>query len=322
MRWCTVLLLVASIASTNALARAEDAPDPRKRAAAWSEQGLKRFEAGKWSEADEAFREAEALFHAPTLVLYRAHCQKRLGKTAAALALYRSVAGEQLPADAPTPFLTAQAVAREEIEGLRRHVAVVRVTAAGELPAGAAITVDGVAVGAAPQAIEVDPGDHVVEATAPGAAPFRSSVSLKEGAAADVAIALPVIPAPPASAADPPPAPLPAPRTGSIIPALAAFSVGVVGAGVGTVTGVASLQQASAIRARCSPGGLCASEDQPKAASAGRLADASTAAFVIAGAASAAGVALLIVRPRLGEPSGASAAVDVGPGWLGVRGTL
>ncbi len=65
-------------------------------------------------------------------------------------------------------------------------------------PPGAEITVDGEPAAAQQGAAElaVDPGAHVVAATAPGSRPFRASVDLTEGARAEVPVVLePLAPA-------------------------------------------------------------------------------------------------------------------------------
>src|SRR5262245_22615663 len=76
---------LTSVAPTG-VARADPGPDPAVERAETAvareagEQGLSLFNAGRWQEAYDRFDSAEAVLHAPTLVLFMAHCQKRLGR--------------------------------------------------------------------------------------------------------------------------------------------------------------------------------------------------------------------------------------------------
>ena len=111
---CVALLLAATPAAAEG-----KAPDVHAAARARGEEGLRLFEAQRWEEAYGAFAQAEGLLHAPTLVLYMAHCRKSQGRLIEARALYEQVAGEAVPRYAPEQFKKAQATAREELEALR-----------------------------------------------------------------------------------------------------------------------------------------------------------------------------------------------------------
>lgn len=82
-------------------------------------EGLKLYGADRWQEAFDVFQEADRLFHAPTLVLYMARCQRKLGRLEAARDLYEQVLGEPLPEDPPTAFLEARKDAETELAGVR-----------------------------------------------------------------------------------------------------------------------------------------------------------------------------------------------------------
>jgi hypothetical protein len=45
-----------------------------------AEEGLALFSAQQWNSAYKAFSEADALYSAPTLTLYRARCLRRMSK--------------------------------------------------------------------------------------------------------------------------------------------------------------------------------------------------------------------------------------------------
>lgn len=86
-------------------------------------QGLELYRAEQWQEAAERFREADQLHHAPTLVLYLARCQRKLGKLAEAQALYEQILAEPLPQDAPAPFHQAHRDAAIELDEVRAQLA-------------------------------------------------------------------------------------------------------------------------------------------------------------------------------------------------------
>lgn len=119
-------------------------------------------------------------------------------------------------------------------------------------PPGTEVTVDGEPM-ATPGAAEVavDPGSHVVAATAPGTRPFRSSVDLTEGARADVPIVLEPV-APPAAP--------PTPSVTTTHPYRTAGIVAAAAGGVLFVSGVIVLGlRSSAISdlEKACPGGDC-----------------------------------------------------------------
>ena len=268
------------------------------------EEGLRLFAAGKIEEAYEAFRRADRVYHAPTLVLYMAHCQKRLGRLASARTLYLKVVDERVPATAPVQFLTAQIVARTEAAHLDPRVPVLALEIPGGLPAQATVRVDGEVT---PQALwpslELDPGDHIIEVRPLGGPPIRRSVNLKEGARQRLSIAVPGgsssvgAPPPPADGAPRPGPPRAGGARGPLAPAVVAFGAGAAALVVGTATGVLSLGKVAELRATCGQTRICPVSEQSTAATAGQLADVSSAAFVLAGAAVATGVVLVLVRP-------------------------
>ncbi|MRG97578.1 tetratricopeptide repeat protein [Polyangium spumosum] len=88
----------------------------------------------------------------------------------------------------------------------------------------------------------------------------------------------------------------PARPKGSIVPGVATLGLGVLGVGVGAVTGALSFSKVDDIRARCQ-GNHCLAADRDNAEQARLLGNVSTVAFVVGGAAAAAGVALLVLRP-------------------------
>ncbi|WP_438023936.1 tetratricopeptide repeat protein [Sorangium sp. So ce233] len=116
-------LVVTLLAAAPALA-AEPPPegasaDAQQLARTKAHEGLKLYGADRWQEAFDAFQEADRLYHAPTLVLYMARCQRKLGNLEGARALYEQVLEERLPEDPPPAFLEARKDAETELAGVR-----------------------------------------------------------------------------------------------------------------------------------------------------------------------------------------------------------
>jgi hypothetical protein len=256
-----------------------------------AEQGLKLFGAGRWTEAYDWFREADVLYHAPTLVLYMARCQRQAGKLLEARTLYGQLISEPIPGDANAAFVEAHDNAKSELEKLRALIPVVDFAVLDVPRASVRLTLDGAPL--TEDRKELNPGPHVLE-IAGGAGEHNSkSFTLVEGPNPRVEIRL-RNPLPP-----PPPKPLavvPPPR-GSYVPGAVVLGVGGVGLVVGAVTGAITLSKASSVKSQCT-GDVCPASAQGAAGSASTLGNVSTAMFVVGGVAAAAGVVLLVARPR------------------------
>ena len=324
-------LLLACLASASILVASPSIAGPpeevKASAAAAGEQGLALFESGKWREAYEAFRRADGLYHAPTLVLYMAHCQKALGKLAAARWLYRRVAAEPLPPGVPHQFMTAQAVAREESERLKTSVALLKIGLRGVPVERVSVTLDGEAlpaIDAVPR--DVDPGEHVLEAKPERGAPERRVIVLKQGSTTEVIFSF--APPPPPDTPPPPPAaapPKPKQAPELWIPGVISVGAGLAEIGIGAAVGLMSLSQAGDLKSRCRVDSHCPSTDRNRATSAIALADASTALFILGGLSAAAGGALLLLnnrRDKANGPRSSALSIDVGVGYAGVRGAF
>ncbi len=187
--------------------------------------------------------------------------------------------------------------------------------------------------------VPVDPGGHVVSATAPGKKPWQRSVNVGESHA--VAIVVPQLEDEPAkppertsspggSSADngPPSGVLhetpeqgPAPGTTQRLVGLVAVGVGVVGLGVGTYFGLSAKSHLDDSNAnghctpdnRCDPIGTQARNDAKSAAL------VSTLAFVGGAALIAGGAALYLTAPKAGRSVAATGLLLPGGGGLAVR---
>lgn len=299
-RTTTRLLCAATLATmfaTTQVASAQRKKDETKeQARIEGEAGLKAFGDQKYADAFEHFKKADSLFHAPTLVLYMARCEDKLDKPIEARELYRNLITEAIRPNAPKQFKEAQGDAKRELAEVEKRIAHVRVTVQGD--PNAAFTVDGASVPASELAAgkEIDPGTHSIQATGQGKIATKQ-VTVLPGANDAIALAYPapVVQAPPREH-----------RKGSLLPAEIAFGVGGAGLVFGAITGIVSTSKTSSVKSDC-VGNTCPAADRSKADSAQTFATMSTAGFFVAGIGAAAGVVLLVVRPKIG----ASASVEV-----------
>ncbi|MDI1450241.1 tetratricopeptide repeat protein [Polyangium sp. 6x1] len=127
LRWlfpfATAFLFTLAPPAGAAEPRASSVQDKRALALEHAHQGLDAYREGRFEEAYEHFREAQALFPAPTLLVHMARCQRRLGKVVEAKALYEEVLAQPLPKNAPPPFVEARHDAERELSEMEAKLA-------------------------------------------------------------------------------------------------------------------------------------------------------------------------------------------------------
>jgi hypothetical protein len=291
-----------------ALAAAQKPPPADRQGAArtLAQEGLKLYGADRWAEALAAFREADGLYHAPSVTLYIARTQRKLGKLLDARATYDQLLAEDLPKDASPQFVQAHVEAGRELEGLKHQVPTLRVVVAG-VPAGeAAVLLDGTPLLDGTR--ELDPGKHTVQVQRRAGQVVTRVVTLAEGSHETVTVDLAF------------PTSVP-PSRGWILPGGIALGVGVLGLGAGAMTGAMSLAKVSDLKTRC-PTKACSPSLKGEGDSAVLLGNVSTAGFVVGGVGAAAGAALLfLLRPSARPPQGeAGWRASVGIGGVEVEG--
>lgn len=131
----TSALLLALVFSTPALAQ-EQAPRPEVRALALekAQAGLAHYRAERWREACDSFREAEQIYAAPSVEIYLARCQSKLGNTAKAESLYEQILAAPPAKDAPLPYVEAYRDAEKELAALRLALASPSAATAAPVP--------------------------------------------------------------------------------------------------------------------------------------------------------------------------------------------
>lgn len=251
------------------------------RALALGREAMALYDRGQWEEAQGKFEEAERLAHSPVFVLYLARCARNAGDLAAAKSAYERLLKESLPAGAPSPWISAIESAKVELPELDERLQEPSVAPSASASASTAA--------AAPTA---------------SAAPSTTATSVLPAPSASLGVGHS------ASATAGPDRPPPGATRGSFVPGAVALGAGAVGIGVGIGLFAHALSIAHGIDERC-PGGCPA--ERPSWNTAVSFADGATAAFVVGGAALAAGVVLMIVRPG-GTPGAPPRALSVQPG--------
>jgi hypothetical protein len=163
----------------------------------------------------------------------------------------------------------------------------------------------------------VNPGPHVVKASAPGLKEATREFTIPEGGAQSVAVALEKDQGSPvASETSPTPVthPLAADTQGkpNRLPAIIAFGVGGAGLVLGAVTGGLALGKHGTLHNEC-PGNVCPPSASSDLSSYHTMGTLSTVGFIVAGVGAAGGVVLLFVGPKTQAAPSAAQTFQVTP---------
>jgi hypothetical protein len=319
-------------ALTAAPAYAETEAD-RATARELAQEGQAAFDKGEYAVAADRFARADALVHAPTLLLALGRAQAKLGRLVQAYESYSRIVREGVPDGASKVFKKAVEEAKREVEPIKARLAWATIQVQGPSASSAKVTVDADQVPAAALGVRraVNPGDHVLRAEAEGFAPAEKPFHVSEGETVTLELALEPSKEAPAStgAGAPPPAPS-APVTKAAPPAdsesgsgrrtfaFVALGVGAAGLTVGAITGVLAMRKHSDLEDAC-PDGRCPPGEQNDLDAYRTLGTVSTVGFVVAGVGAAAGLTLLLTAPKR-EPETASVELGFGVAGVSARG--
>ncbi|MEP7121305.1 MAG: hypothetical protein ABJE95_10365 [Byssovorax sp.] len=288
-------ILQTALISTLLLGSASAFADPV--AESLYQDGLMLMDAGSFAQACPKFVESQRLDPASGTQIALAKCYDKAGKTASAWALYKDVAFAFKKAG----NAAGEKAATDKSSELEKKLSKLQINAAGDAP-GLVIRRDGEEVGKAVLGtpIAVDPGAHVIEATAPGYQVWQTTVQIgKEND--NQAVNIPALTMAPKKANTL--------RTVSYV----VGGVGVAGLVVGGIFGGLAASGKSKLKTEC-PGNACttttAADDL---ASTKGKATISTIGIAVGGAALATGVVLFIVSGKSdsGEAKPAPAAAFV-----------
>ncbi len=255
---------------------------------------------GKVAQACPKYAESHRLDPKPGTILNVATCHEQEGRTATAWADYAEAATFAARAKQPD----REKFARGKVEELAKTLSYVTLqfSAAPNLE----VLLDGKALttASAGTRVPIDPGEHALEARAPGKTTWTSKLMIEAGPAERSVVVPPLADEAAAAAAGPPPPSSQADNSdGSAGVAtqrtMGWIAIGVGGAmiGAGAFFGLRTLSEKSTVDehcvgSRCDDAGLRANDDAKQAAT------LSTVTFVVGGAAVITGVVLLLtVRP-------------------------
>lgn len=318
-------LFCAGLLSSHAWGADEASATETAAARSLAVEGLRLAQANNCAEAVPKLERAEKLYHSTVVAIRLGECYVTVGRLVEGTELLRKSIREP-QATEPTPAL-AKALERAQkvVDSTKPRIAglTVKVAAVEDLT----VKIDGVVVPSALVDTEVptDPGEHSVEATAPGFLRSATRLSVGEGEKRNVTLtltrdpnaavaptapveALPQPPPPaaktvaaPANVSSPPPAPQSAPNhTGAYV----AWGVGAAALAAGGVLGVLTVQKHRDLKDDCvddvCPRGRQADLDDAK-----RLGNFSTIAFGVGAAGVVLGTVLFFTAgPSRSERAG------------------
>jgi hypothetical protein len=252
------VLLVSAGLLFSSPAFAEPTEADRTTARALAAEGYEALERRDYKIAEDRFRRADALVHAPTIVVDRARALVGLGRLVEAFEAYQLVIREGVPANAPSSWKQAKTEAEKEVGAIERRLAWIVLRVEG--PNDPRVTIDGVTLPNASLGARraIDPGRHNVRVTADGFVSAGRSVTLSE--AQEVAITLKLEKPPEVELQETPVAAQKAPPQAenkrSPVPMWVAFGVGGAGLTFGAITGGIALGMHSNLSDDC-PNGRC-----------------------------------------------------------------
>lgn len=321
----------------SAAALAQPARDPAA-AEALFQDARAAFKKGDYATACPKFAESHRLDPAAGSLFNLADCEERAGHTASAWSRWQ----ELVTLLRPTPTDERFAVAQQHVADLAQRLPRLRVKWSGPQVQGAVVKRDGVELGPASldAALPIDPGNHVVEVTAPDRAAKTFPVTTREGATTDVEVTAgeptaggtttttttttttqPEKPPPPPI---PIPTPEPEPESGHSValPVIGWISLGlgIVAGGVAGGTGAAAIAAKGTVDRECNATTKACSQAGLDAATQGHtLATASTATTVLGAILGGAGITLLVISAATSGSSRTARVVpSVGPGLAGL----
>jgi hypothetical protein len=317
----------------------------RATARSLGQDGEAALEAKDFKKAEDDFRRADRLVHAPTLGLGLARALAGEGKYVESQETYNRIIREGVFPGAPPAFQNAVDAAKKEVDAVSAKVAGATITVTG--PGGTEVAnpnvvLDGVGVNAASLGVRrlVDPGTHVLKVSADGYKAQEVHFTVTEGLSVNQPVTLekdpnatatpPTTPppgtTPPGTGTTPPPGgggvttpPPPVQHSTPILP-IVAFGVGGAGLLLGAITGGIALGDHSTLANKCTNG--CPSSESGDLDSYHTMGMLSTVGFIVAGVGAATGAILLLTAPKETTGSGFHVTPAIGLGSVGAVGSF
>jgi hypothetical protein len=300
-----------AFAPSVALAQAGDEAADTAAARNLAVEGVKLAQSGHCEGAIDKLERAEKLHHSAIVLGKLGECYIQEGRVVDGTETLRRMLREPLPAS-PTPALSkAYEQARTALDAAVPKVAGVTVTLNGAQDAEVTITMDGRIVSNASVGVErpIDPGEHLVEATAPGYLKVEKTIAAAPGEKLQVTLNLqkdpywkpPAAPVPevfpvpvavlPSDREPPNEAPPIVPEKPNRTAAYVAWGFGAAGLAVGAGFGYVAWSGKNKLDGECT-GGVCPPDQSDRLESAKLAGTISTIGFGVAGAGAILGTVL------------------------------
>jgi hypothetical protein len=184
------LLLVLALGGTASAQSSEPSEATREQARTLAAQGYDALQRKDYAAAEDLFRRANALVHAPTIVVDHARALVGLGRLVEAHERYELVLREGMPANVPWSWQRAAADAERELAEIKPRLAWLTVRVRG--PSKPKVEVDDKDVPLAALGVRraTDPGAHTIKARASGYGAKELSVTLAEGESKELDVQL------------------------------------------------------------------------------------------------------------------------------------
>jgi hypothetical protein len=323
------LLAIPALLLHPDLARAQSEAD-RTMARSLADEGREALEKRDFARAAERYGRAMALVNAPTLAIGLARADVGLGKLVAAFDIYNRIVREGALPGAPAAFAHAVGDAQKELDALAPRLASVTLTITGAR--AAKVTLDDTDVPAVALGLKrpVDPGTHVLRASADGFAPAETSFTVGEGGSQTVALELRPTSggralASSGSHSGPDAATSTSRDTASTSGSaqrtigFVGLGIGVAGLGLGIAEGVVSMEKRGALADVCKDR-HCGPSEQDSINAYNLSTTLSTAGFIAAGVGLVGGTVLIATAPKSTQRKSAWIAPVLGIGAVGARG--
>jgi hypothetical protein len=291
-------------------------------------EGYQALQNKDYSSAADRFSRADALVHAPTLMIDWARSLVGLGKFVEAQERYEQIIREGVDSKSPKSWVKALNDAGVELAALKPRLAWVTISVSGSNEAR--VTIDGAPVPPAAIGVRraINPGQRALRVVAKGYLAQRKTLDLAEGSENQADFTLEPDPDQKAASSamlDAPAAPAAAAPPRSPIPMYVAFGVGGAGLIVGGVTGALALSKHSSLAKACNSAGQCPSSEKSELSSYHALGTISGVGFAVGLAGVGTGLALWFLHRSNAEAppaQGLSVQPYVGFASLGAVGSF
>ena len=311
-------ILIATAAPVTAVAGPEA---DRDKAVEYAQAGQDALDKQDYQTALDKFTQANAIIHAPTLMVGIGRAQVGLHHLVAASETYKRILKEGNPDPKKPVFVQAMKDAQSDLDALTPRIPTIAIKVKGGT--ASTLTLDGAALD--PSAIgaktPVDPGKHHIHAASSAGGSADADVSVAESA--NESATLDLTP----TGANPNPTPQPAPESssgmsGQRIAGISLMAVGGVGIIVGAATGGVAVSKHGKLKDEC-PGGTCSTAAAINdLGSYHTMGVVSTVGLVVGLAAAGAGVVVFVTAPKTKPATAAHVSPMIGLGYAGIDGTF